>query len=67
MKYNGIEWTSDRLINLAMENLDRSQGDVPFDHSTRLIQQSIAYSLIAIGQELKRANDLDSSDNDLGG
>ena len=62
MKYNGIEFTSDRLIDLAMENLDRSQGEVNFDFSARLTQQSIAYSLIAIGQELKKFNDQSDED-----
>ena len=57
MKYNGIEFTSDRLIDLAMAQLGQSQGDVDFDFSERLTQQSIAYSLIAIGQELKKFND----------
>ena len=47
---------SEDFLNLALENLNNSQG-VDFDFSARLTQQSIAYSLIAIGQELKKFND----------
>ena len=49
--------TTEQLIRNALEYLDRSQGDVDFDFSERLTQQSIAYSLIAIAQELHKVNE----------
>ena len=49
--------TFERLIDNAMTSLDRAGGDVDSDFSGRLIQQSIAYSMIAIAQELHRMND----------
>ena len=49
--------TIEQLLRNAMEHLDRAQGDVDFDFSGRLAQQSIAYSLIAIAQELHKVNE----------
>ena len=48
--------TYDRLIDNAMTSLDRAGGDVDSDFSGRLTQQSIAYALIAIAQELHKIN-----------
>ena len=49
--------TFERLIDNAMTSLDRAGGDVDSDFSGRLTQQSIAYSMIAIAQELHRMNE----------
>ena len=49
--------TYDRLIDNAMTNLDRAGGDVDRDFSGRLTQQSIAYAMIAIAQELHKMNE----------
>ena len=52
-----MKLTYDRLIDNAMTSLDRAGGDVDFDFSGRLTQQSIAYALIAIAQELHKVNE----------
>ena len=49
--------TTEQLINNAMQHLDQSQDDVDGGFSGRLTQQSIAYSLIAIAQELHKVNE----------
>ena len=49
--------TTEQLINNAMQHLDQSQGDVDGGFSGRLTQQSIAYSLLAIAQELHKINE----------
>jgi hypothetical protein len=48
---------SENLIITAESLLNRSDGDVDFDYSGRLVQQSIAYSLLAIAKELHRSNE----------
>ena len=49
--------TNETLLRNAFEHLDRAQGDVDFDFSGRLAQQSIAYSLIAIADSLFKINE----------
>ena len=56
--------TTEQLINNAMQHLDRSQGDVDSDISGRMMQQSIAYSLIAIAQELHKAGEREEIEMD---
>ena len=49
--------TTEQLLRNAFEHLDRAQGDVDFDLSGRLAQQSIAYSLIVIAESLHKINE----------
>ena len=49
--------TYDQLINDARDNLGRAGGDLDRDLSGRLIQKSMAVSLIAIAQELHQINE----------
>ena len=50
--------SSEVLLGHARISLDNAGGDVHDQHhSDWLIQESIAYSLLAIGTELKRFND----------
>jgi hypothetical protein len=49
--------TTEQLLLNAFEHLDRAQGDVDFDFSGRLAQQSIAYSLIVIADSLHKINE----------
>ena len=55
-----MTFTTERLIREAEDNLGSAQGDIGGgDFGDKLTQLSIAYSLLAIAQELKRHNDED--------
>ena len=59
-KENKVSFTTERLIREAEDKLGSAQGDSGGgDFGDKLVQLSIAYSLLAIAQELKRHNDED--------